>query len=53
MMKRIAEASPCLKARIAGAFFLLLLLTAAFTQFFVRGRLSFAADLATGLIEVS
>src|SRR5437899_6124069 len=53
MMKRIAEASPCLKARIAGALFLLLLLTAACTEFFFHGRLSFAADLAAGLIEVS
>jgi hypothetical protein len=53
MMKRIAEASPCLKARIAGALFLLLLLTAAFTEFFFHGRLSFAADLAAGIIEVS
>jgi len=52
-MKRIAEASPCLKARIAGALFLLLLLTAAFTEFFFHGRLSFAADLAAGIIEVS
>ena len=53
MMKRIAEASPCLKARIAGALFLLLLLTAACTEFFFHGRLSFAADLAAGIIEVS
>jgi hypothetical protein len=53
MMKRIRDASPDFKARIAGALFLLLLLTAAFTEFFVRGKLSFAADLAAGLIEVS
>jgi hypothetical protein len=52
-MKRIADASPRLEARIAGVLFWLLLLTTAFTQFFVRGRLSFAADLAAGLIEVS
>jgi hypothetical protein len=52
-MKRIAGASPCLKARIAGALFLLLLLTAACTEFFFHGRLSFAADLAAGIIEVS
>jgi hypothetical protein len=52
-MKGIADASTPLKARIAGVLFLLLLLTAAFTEFFVRGRLSFAADLAAGLIEVS
>jgi hypothetical protein len=53
MMKRIAEASPGLKARMAGALFLLLVLTAAFTEFFARGRLSSAADLAAGIIEVS
>jgi Domain of unknown function (DUF4386) len=53
IMKRIAEASPRLKARIAGALFLLLLLTAACTEFFFHGRLSFAADLAAGVIEVS
>jgi Domain of unknown function (DUF4386) len=53
MMRRIAEASPRFKARMAGVLFLLLLLMAAFTEFFVRGRLSFAADLAAGVIEVS
>jgi hypothetical protein len=53
MMKRIAEASPRLKARIAGVLFLLLVLTSAFTEFFAHGRLSFAADLAAGIIEVS
>ena len=45
MIKRIADASPRLKARIAVSFLLLLLL-AAFTEFFVRGRSSFAAELA-------
>jgi len=49
MMKRIAEASPRFKARMAGALFLLLVLTAACTEFFFHGRLSFAA----GIIEVS
>ena len=53
MMKRIAEASPRFKARMAGALFLLLVLTAACTEFFFHGRLSFAADLAAGIIEVS
>ena len=53
MMKRIRDASPDFKSRIAGALFLLLLLTAAFTEFFVRGKLSFAADLTAGVIEVS
>jgi len=53
MMKRIRDASPGFKARIAGGLFLLLLLTAAFTEFFVRGKLSFASDLAAGFIDVS
>jgi hypothetical protein len=53
MLKRIGEASPSLKARVAGGLFLLVIITAAFTQFFVRGRLGFAADLSVGLIEVS
>jgi Domain of unknown function (DUF4386) len=44
MMKRIAEASPGFKARIAGALFLLGLLSAVFGEFFVR-RLEIAADL--------
>jgi hypothetical protein len=39
-MKRIAEASPRLKARIAGALYLLSGLTAAFTELLVRGRLN-------------
>src|SRR5713226_9724641 len=53
MLKGIREASPCFKARVAGGIFLLVILGAAFTQFFVRGRLGFAADLSVGLIEVS
>ncbi|MGA7224132.1 MAG: DUF4386 domain-containing protein [Candidatus Acidiferrales bacterium] len=53
MMKWIAEASPRLKARMAGMLFLLLVLTVAFTEFFARGRLSSPAELAAGVIEVS
>ena len=44
MMKRIAEASPRFKARIAGALFLLGLLSAVFGDSFVRS-LEIAADL--------
>ena len=44
MMKRIAEASPRFKARIAGALFLLGLLSAVFGEFFVR-RLEIAGDV--------
>jgi hypothetical protein len=53
MIERFAEVSPRFKARMAGALFLLLVLTAAFTEFFVRGKLNSAADLAAGFIEVS
>ena len=53
MMKRIAEVSPRFKARLAGVLFLLLVLTAATTEFFAHGKLSPAADLAAGIIEVS
>ena len=53
MLKRIREASPRLKARIAGVLFLLVILTAAFTEFFFHGRLGFAADLVVGVIEIS
>src|ERR1700683_177146 len=53
MMKRLADVPPRFKARMAGALFLLLVLTAAFTEFFVRGKLNSAADLAAGVIEVS
>jgi len=52
-MKRIAGASPRFKARMAGVFFLLTMVTAAFTEFVVRGKLSFAADLTAGILEVS
>jgi hypothetical protein len=53
MMKRFADVPPRFKARMAGVLFLLLVLTAAFTEFFARGGLSFAVTLAAGLIEVS
>src|SRR3984957_11626984 len=53
MLKRVGEASPSLKARVAGGLFLLVIITAAFTQFFVRGGVGFAADLCVGLIEGS
>jgi Domain of unknown function (DUF4386) len=44
MSERVVEASPRFKARIAGALFLLGLLSAVFGEFFVR-RLEIAADL--------
>jgi Domain of unknown function (DUF4386) len=45
MMKRIAEASPRFKARMAGVLSLLSLFAAVFGEFIVRGRLEFAGDL--------
>jgi hypothetical protein len=42
MMKRIAEASPSFKARTAGVLYFFSLLTAGFTETFVRGRLNYA-----------
>jgi phosphoglycerol transferase MdoB-like AlkP superfamily enzyme len=44
-MERIAEASPRLKSRVAGVFYLLAVLTAAFAEGFVRGRLLYVAGL--------
>jgi Domain of unknown function (DUF4386) len=53
--KWIAETSLRFKARMAGVSFLVTMLTAAFTEIFVRigGRLNFAADLAAAFVEVS
>jgi hypothetical protein len=42
MMERIAEASPRLKARIAGVLYFFSLLTAGLTETFVRGKLNYA-----------
>jgi hypothetical protein len=44
-MERIREASPRLKARIAGVFYLLAVLTAVSGETFFRGRLSHTAGL--------
>ena len=49
MIRRIAEASPRFKARMAGALNFFSLLTAGFTEIFVRGRLNFAG----GYIAIS
>ena len=53
MTARIGQVSPALKARLAGLALSLVVLTTAFTEFFVRGRSSFGAELAAGIIEVS
>jgi len=49
MMKRIAEASPRFKARIAGLLYFFSLLTAGLTETFVRGRLNYVG----GYIAIS
>lgn len=49
MMKRIAEASPRFKARMAGVLYFFSLLTAGFSETFVRGRLNYAG----GYIAIS
>jgi len=46
MSDRIAETSPCARARITGAVYLLLLLTGAFALLFVSGRLIVYSDAA-------
>jgi len=49
MVEQIAESSPRLKARVASVFYLLAVLTAAFVESFVRGKLLYA----TGLLPVA
>jgi hypothetical protein len=53
-MKRFADTSPRFKARMAGVAFFVTMLTAAFTELFVRmrGSLNFASDIAAGVVEV-
>ena len=54
-MERIVGATPRLKARIAGALYLLSFLTAAFSELFARGRLNFAGGLIAvlGMVVVT
>jgi Domain of unknown function (DUF4386) len=53
MMKRIGEASPRFKARIAGVFYLLAILTGIFAEYIVGGRWSFVAELIAGLFYIA
>jgi len=54
-MQRTTEVSPRFKGRMAGVFFLLSAVTAAFTEMFVRGRLNVAGGLVAvlGMIAVT
>jgi len=45
ILERLVGTSPSLKARLAGVFSLLSLVTAAFTELFVRGKLNIAGSL--------
>ena len=51
-MERITETSPRFKARTAGVFFLLTMMTSALNDLFVRGRLGFAGNIAAGIVEI-
>ncbi len=55
MMERFAEASPRFKARMAGALYLLSVLTAAVSEVFARGGLNWAGGLVavSGMIVVT
>ena len=55
MMKRIEEASPRFKARIAGVLTLISLLTAALTELFVRGMFNIVGSLiaVVGMVAVT
>jgi hypothetical protein len=46
MMEEIAGASPRLKARIAGALWMIIIVAAAFAEFYVRGRIVKDGDAA-------
>jgi hypothetical protein len=52
MMERIGEASPCLKARIAGVFYLLNIATGALALF-ASGRLGVAANLIAAMCYIA
>ena len=54
-MVRIADVSPRLRARIAGALYLLSFLTAAFAELFARGTLNYVGGLAAvlGMVVVT
>src|ERR1700733_13982084 len=53
MMKRLGEASPRFKARIAGVFYLLAILIGVFGVYIVGGRLGFVAELVAGLFYIA
>ena len=55
VMQRTTEVSPRFKARMAGVLFLLSVVTAAFAEIFVRGRLNVAGGLVAvlGMIAVT
>jgi len=53
MTERIGETSPRFKARMAGTLYLFSVLTAAFTEVFVRGRLNFVGGYIAVAVMVA
>ena len=50
MTERTVEASPRFKARMAGSFYVLAVLTAVFGEFFIRGRSGIAGGSHRGSV---
>jgi hypothetical protein len=50
--KRITEASPRVRSRFIGIYYLLTIVTGVFVLFF-HGRLAFAADLVVGILYLA
>jgi len=55
MMEGIAEASPRLRARMAGAFYVFSVLSAIFFEMFLRGKMGYAANFIqmSGMVAVT
>jgi hypothetical protein len=52
MLERMGEASPSLKARTAGAFYLVILIAATFAEFFVRGPMIVYRDPTITVVNI-
>lgn len=50
--KRITEASPRMRSRFVGIYYLLTIVTGVFVLFF-HGRLAFAADIVVGILYLA
>jgi hypothetical protein len=52
-IRRVAQTSPSVIARMVGVSFLVTMLTAVVTEFLLRGQLGFAGTVATSILEIS